>query len=289
VKFSIITPSFRNSEWLKLCIASVADQDIEHEHIIQDACSDDGTQEWLPHDPRVKAFIEKDRGMYDAVNRGFARAQGDYLAYLNCDEQYLPGALRKVVHFFEAHPDVDVVFSDTVVVDAAGKYICDRKAIVPQRAHTLLGGNLSFLTCSTFLRRRVITEHRIHFNPEFRDIGDVEWTLRLISKNLRMAVLREFTSVFTETGSNMNLLENARREKRDFLAAAPQWVQRMRPLLIAHFRMRRLFGGAYRTHPYEYSIYTRESPDRRQTFAVTNPTFRWVRPAAIPEPTKEAR
>ena len=42
------------------------------------------------------AFIEKDGGMYDAVNRGYRRAQGDILAYLNCDEQYLPGALKTV-------------------------------------------------------------------------------------------------------------------------------------------------------------------------------------------------
>ena len=54
VKFSIITPSFRNSAWLKLCIASVADQKgVQLEHIVQDSCSDDGTSEWLPNDPRV--------------------------------------------------------------------------------------------------------------------------------------------------------------------------------------------------------------------------------------------
>ena len=71
---------------------------------MQDSCSDDGTQDWLPHDPRVKAFIEKDGGMYDAVNRGYRRATGDILAYLNCDEQYLPGALAAVEKFFAAHP-----------------------------------------------------------------------------------------------------------------------------------------------------------------------------------------
>src|SRR6202167_2040228 len=110
VKFSIITPSFRNSAWLKLCIASVADQEgVEFEHIVQDSCSDDGTQDWLPHDSRVKAFIGKDGGMYDAVNRGYRRATGDILAYLNCDEQYLPGALKKVQQFFETHPQVEVL------------------------------------------------------------------------------------------------------------------------------------------------------------------------------------
>ena len=114
LKFSIITPSFRNSDWLKLCIASVADQqDVELEHIVQDSCSDDGTQDWLPHDPRVKAFIEKDGGMYDAVNRGYRRATGDILAYLNCDEQYLPGALAAVREFFEANPEVEVALAGT--------------------------------------------------------------------------------------------------------------------------------------------------------------------------------
>jgi hypothetical protein len=90
MKISVITPSFRNSDWLKLCIASVADQGVDLEHIVQDSCSDDATQEWLPNDSRVKAFIEKDGGMYDAINRGLRRASGDILAYLNCDEQYVP-------------------------------------------------------------------------------------------------------------------------------------------------------------------------------------------------------
>jgi glycosyltransferase involved in cell wall biosynthesis len=103
MKFSIVTPSFRNSQWLRLCVASVSDQQgVELEHIVQDSCSDDGTRDWLPHDQRVKAVIEKDSGMYDTANRGYRRARGDILAYLNCDEQYLPGAL-KAVHDFLKH------------------------------------------------------------------------------------------------------------------------------------------------------------------------------------------
>ena len=60
-RFSIITPSYRSLQWLRLCIASVGDQQgVEVEHIVQDSCSDDGTQEMLRGDTRVKAFIEKD-------------------------------------------------------------------------------------------------------------------------------------------------------------------------------------------------------------------------------------
>src|SRR5690242_14912119 len=134
MRFSIITPSYRNSQWLRLCIASVADQEgIDCEHIVQDACSDDGTQEWLAKDSRVKAFIERDQGMYDAINRGFRRASGEIFAYLNCDEQYLPGTLQAVDRFFREHHDVDVLLSDTVVTNGDGAYVCHRYSLVPRK------------------------------------------------------------------------------------------------------------------------------------------------------------
>jgi len=88
MRFSIVTPSFRYSRWLKLCIPSVADQQAELEHIVQDSCSDDGTLDWLPKDRRVKAFVEKDQGMYDAINRGLRRTTGEILAHLNCKAVY---------------------------------------------------------------------------------------------------------------------------------------------------------------------------------------------------------
>src|SRR5262245_13376633 len=131
MRFSVITPSFQNSDWLKLCVASVADQGVEVEHIVQDAGSTDGTLHWLLTDSRVRAFVEPDRGMYDAVNRGLARAQGDFLCYLNCDEQYLPGTLRAVGEFFDTYPEIDVVFADFIVVNPSGEYLFHRKVQTP--------------------------------------------------------------------------------------------------------------------------------------------------------------
>ena len=108
---------------------SVADQGVELEHIVQDSVSDDGTMDWLPQDARVKAYIEKDRGMYDAVNRGMRKAKGEIIAYMNCDEQYLPGALKAVWEFFVKHPRVEVVFADTVVVNEDGSSTVFAKCI----------------------------------------------------------------------------------------------------------------------------------------------------------------
>jgi glycosyltransferase involved in cell wall biosynthesis len=287
VLFSIITPSFRSSAWLKLCIASVVDQPCEHEHIVQDSCSDDATQEWLPQDKRVAAFIEKDKGMYDAVNRGFRRARGDLLAYLNCDEQYLPGALHKVSEFFARHPAVDVLFADTVVVDAQGDYLCDRRALTPQRLHNLVSANLSFLTAATFIHRRVIDRHGLFFDPQLRVVGDAEWSTRAVQVGLKLARLGGFTSAFAETGNNLCLGPDGERERRQLFRSAPLWARKAAPLIVAHFRLRRLLAGHYHSKPYEYAIYTHDSPQKRKRFRVDRPTFRWRRQPAKAENPQE--
>src|SRR5882757_1686318 len=224
MKFSIITPSFRNSAWLKLCIASVADQQgVQVEHIVQDSCSDDGTQDWLPHDPRVKAFIEKDSGMYDAVNRGYRRATGDILAYLNCDEQYLPGALLAVREYFEAHPDVQVLLAGSIVTDGEGRYMCHRHSMTPHPLHMQF--RFPMLTSSIFIRRSVIHPRGIYFDTKWRDLGDYHWVLALMKNKVPMAVSNVFTSVFADTGENMNLKPNAIREKKETNALTPAWVR----------------------------------------------------------------
>ncbi len=275
MNFSIVTPSFRNSNWLKLCIASVADQQgVTVEHIVQDSCSDDGTQDWLPRDSRVKAFIEKDGGMYDAVNRGFKRAQGDIVAYLNCDEQYLPGALKTVRDFFERHPTADAVFADTIVVDPQGEYICHRKSLLPRKHHIWV--RFSNLTCAIFLRRKALEERGLYFDTKWRDIGDLYWVMEMINRGARTAVLNAFTSVFYETGDNMNLKPNAVREKQIKASQIPAWIRRSWWLFMAAHRLRMLKRGAYSQPPFDFSLYTPASPDKRKLQHVARPTAVWA-------------
>jgi glycosyltransferase involved in cell wall biosynthesis len=270
IGISIITPSFRGSAWLKLCIASVADQKVEIEHIVQDAGSDDGTLDWLLNDGRVKAFVEKDRGMYDAINRGLRRASGEIVAYLNCDEQYLPGTLARVTEFFRKHPAVDMVFGDVVMVDTEGQYLQHRKMQTPLLYHTWTC-HLSTLSCGTFFRRRIVSDEKSLFNPELRDVGDGEWMVRMLRRGLKMAALGEFTSVFTLTGANMSVGPNALRENRELFETAPFLARKLRPLTIFGHRMRRLIGGMYFQKPFDYEIFTAKNPQQRQRFHVDRP------------------
>ncbi|MBW8864130.1 MAG: glycosyltransferase [Verrucomicrobia bacterium] len=274
MKFSIITPSFRNSAWLKLCIASVADQSgVEFEHIVQDSCSDDGTQDWLSRDKRVSAFIEKDAGMYDAVNRGYRRATGDILAYLNCDEQYLPGALKAVHDFFEKNPHIEVALAGSIVTDGDGKYICHRHSMVPTASQIWF--RFPVLTSGIFIRRRIIHERGIYFDTKWRDLGDFHWCLALLKNKAPMAVCDTFTSVFADTGENMNLKPNAIREKNETAKMIPVWLKLLRPFLIVNHRLRRLWHGHFALKPTSYAIYTKACPDRRITVDVPKPTAVW--------------
>jgi glycosyltransferase involved in cell wall biosynthesis len=277
MRFSIITPSFRNSQWLRLCVASVADQRVELEHIVQDSCSDDGTQDWLPKDPRVKAFIEKDQGMYDAVNRGFRRASGELLAYLNCDEQYLPGALQAVHDYFAAHPETDLVLSDTVVTDQHGDYLCHRYSLVPGPRQIWV--RFPVLTCSLFIRRRVVHEMGLYFDTQWRDLGDFFWVLEAVRRGVRMAVLPRFTSIFADTGENMNLKPNALREREIKYGLTPPLVKAFQLPLAIQYRVRLTLRGAPFQKPFDYSLYTLQSPGQRVQRTAAKPTSFWKRSA----------
>lgn len=275
MKFSIITPSYNMSDWLKLCVSSVADQkEVEFEHIVQDAGSSDGTVRWLEQDSRVRAFIEKDSGMYDAINRGLRRATGDILAYINCDEQYLPGALAKVGDFFKSNPDVDVVYGDVVLVDPQQEFLAYRKSVLPTRIVTRVH-TLPVLTCATYFRRRLIDELNQFFDPESRAVGDKVWNLALVEAGCKMGLLCDFTSSFTATGDNLNFHEVAIREKEILMQSVPALYRALKPVMKGVHRLRKWKRGCYKQEPFDYSVYTPDSPEQRKTFWVKQPTFKF--------------
>jgi hypothetical protein len=92
-----------------------------------------------------------------------------------------------------------------------------------------------------------------------------------------MKVMRQYTSIFTETGDNMNLKPNAMRERAEFSAQAPWWVRNSAPLINKAYQTSRFFQGGFFEKPLSYSIYTLASPEKRVTFDVANPKARWNR------------
>jgi glycosyltransferase involved in cell wall biosynthesis len=272
--FSIITPSFRQLDWLGLCAASVADQGVVLEHLVQDAGSP-GIEDWAKSHPTTRVTVESDDGMYDAINRGLKRAQGDICAYLNCDEQYLPDTLRKVSAYFEQHPEVDIVFGDAILADASLNPLAYRRVVLPVRWHLLLRP-LGILTCSAFFRRKVIDDGML-FDPSWKIIGDKAWVLKLIDHGYKIAVLNEPLSVFAFTGVNLSHLQAVSSERL-------RWEQQqnfspgfrlLRPMARLHHAWRKWLAGAYQQFTKDLSYYRWDSPSQRTAFTHLNLDSSW--------------
>jgi glycosyltransferase involved in cell wall biosynthesis len=315
--FTIITPSFKQLDYLGCCIASVADQGtkgsenvgmcesgnvrgpeslgerLSVEHIVQDAGSP-GIEEFAEkmaeqllgkyggervsnlhtfellhirtaHGYTLRIFKEKDKGMYDAINKGLKKGTGKVRAYLNCDEQYLPGALKRVQDFFKNRLNVDVVLGDVIIVGTDGEAICHRKMVKPGLAHTWTC-HFGALTAGIFFREKLVNEGLL-FDTSYRAASDAEWFVRVLQSGKKVQPLRRTTSTFMESGENLGLSSAAKEERERLDASAPLYFRVLRPVWVLMHRLRRLWTGAHRSEDVAYGIYLQKQSARKEFHA----------------------
>ncbi len=123
---SIITPSFNQARYLEATIQSVLAQDYPRiEYIIVDGGSIDGSVDIIKkYESKLGWWVsEKDKGQTDAINKGFARAKGDILAWLNSDDTYEPRAVGTAVKYLLEHPHVGMVYANANFINEDGHVI----------------------------------------------------------------------------------------------------------------------------------------------------------------------
>jgi len=123
---SVVTPSFNQARYIEATIRSVLDQDYPNlEYLVVDGGSSDGAADVIRgYADRLAWWVsEKDRGQTDAINKGFARAKGQILAWLNSDDTYEPGAVAAAAAYMAAHPEVGLLYADANFIDERGHVI----------------------------------------------------------------------------------------------------------------------------------------------------------------------
>jgi len=123
---SIVTPSCNQARFLEYTIRSVLEQDYPNvEYILVDGGSTDGSLDIIHRYAERFAWwvSEKDRGQTDAINKGFARANGHILAWLNSDDTYEPNSVAEAVEYLRGRPDVGMVYGDANFIDQNGAVI----------------------------------------------------------------------------------------------------------------------------------------------------------------------
>jgi glycosyltransferase involved in cell wall biosynthesis len=275
MKFTVVTPLFNGMSSLRRCIGSVrqqaADAAFEVEHIVQDGESTDGGVDFLhahlgldtsTENYRFSSISEADSGMYDAINKGWGKAEGDILSWLNSDEQYLPGTLEKVAAYFEANPDVDAVFGDTILTTAAGRPYAARKEI-PLRKWYVTNGFLYALSCSTFFRRRLWDDGMLCLDTSYRFSSDTDLILRLLDAGIKFGHIPEYFSLFgVEDGRNLSFNPNMGLETEEIQMkhGANAW-KFMRKVARLSRCLERLFRGCYQPGPVTYKYALDEVPN----------------------------
>lgn len=119
-RISIVTPSYNQGQFLEETIRSVLLQGYpDLEYIIIDGCSTDDSVDIIrKYEPWLAYWVSKpDEGQSQAINKGFAKASGDILAWLNSDDTYEPGAVRAAVEYLQTHSDVGMVYGDYNVIN----------------------------------------------------------------------------------------------------------------------------------------------------------------------------
>ncbi|MBJ7285622.1 MAG: glycosyltransferase [Akkermansiaceae bacterium] len=259
MNFTIITPSLNYGRFIGDCIASVAEQlqevsdsqdlrarrphssKVTLEHLVIDGGSTDDSAEVVTHFPHAKWSQEPDRGMSDAINKGFGRAQGDWVMWLNADDRLKPGALAKMLFSLDKSI-ADVVYGDWDFIDEGGHFL--RHVRTPKWSRFVHVHHHCYVgSTAAFYRRASVIGEGYRLREDFRYVMDGEFYARLDTAGKRFEHVPVTVADFRMHGMNASQRHLGKtRDMETVLAAERQHVESR--------AIRRTFGITLFEDPY---------------------------------------
>lgn len=194
---SVVTPAYNQADFLRDTLESVLAQDypnIEHQ-VIDDGSTDTTPEILAEYADRITIERHENRGQTPTINKGWARAKGEILTWLNSDDTFLPGAVTKAVEYFNEHPEVAIVFGDTLFTGPDGSPLERSKPReeFDYRRFVLQCEN-PIAQPSAFIRREVIDDVGF-LDPQFYYFMDWDFWLRAGLRH-RIAYFPELLSTY---------------------------------------------------------------------------------------------
>lgn len=243
---SIITVCFNSAGTIEDTIRSVAEQNYHDiEHIIVDGGSTDGTKEIIASAASVSSYIsEADEGIYDAMNKGIAMANGEIIGILNADDFYANGnVLSQVAKAFE-EPEINACYADLVYVrqDDTNKVVRYWKSRPFEKGLFRSGWMPAH---PTFFCRRSVYETFGNFNLQYKIAADVELLFRLLEQcRVNCRYIPEVIIKMRLGGTTNSSISNIKKQNTevlDFLDLHYGRVSRLRFFLSKFFERSKQF------------------------------------------------
>lgn len=222
MKVSIVTAVFNRRATIADTLYSVASQShLDIEHVLQDGGSTDGTLEILAQksDPRIRLVSEPDAGIYDAINRGIQRANGDIIGLMHSDDLFAaPDVLSRVVKIMK-DPDIDGVYGDLDYVAADDTSRIIRRWRSGAYDAKKLGKGWMPPHPTLYLRRKVFDKHGL-YDTSFGIAGDYDAMLRyLVKGQINLAYIPDVMVKMRVGGeSNKSLRKIILKSREDYRA-----------------------------------------------------------------------
>lgn len=197
---SIITVCYNAEPEIEATLKSVKEQSFKnYEYIIIDGASKDSTLSVISKSGVEPTHLvsERDKGIYDAMNKGLALAQGEYLMFLNAgDSLYSTNTLQKIADVAKGSPDV--IYGDTAIVDAERNYLRPRK-LRPPKTLTRNSFKNGMLVChQAFLPKR---ELAMPYDMAYRFSADFDWCVKILSASKKCTQIDDFIVNYLEEGA----------------------------------------------------------------------------------------
>ena len=245
IKFSIVTPVYNSEAVINDLIKSVIEQGYQNwEMIIQDGQSSDNTLEILNYidDERIRVYSEKDKGMYDALNKAIDKAAGEYILHLNSDEQLMENSLSEIVDCIDKNPSHDVYCFGTIVID---KNYIPRvfRTAYPQNPLLIKLFNFDIFTAGIVYKRKIFYE--LSFSSQYKAISDAILFINIL-KGYNVFYSDVYTSLFFIGGDNLSLDLRAKNERESLVESVgiPKYLL---PVLKVFKKLRKVY---YKTFIY---------------------------------------